>query len=44
MARNKVQFQKGLSDAKFEAVYRTGEKRRALRLTQRWMHAHERLE
>jgi len=29
MARNKVQFQKGLSEASFEAVYGTEEKCRA---------------
>jgi hypothetical protein len=36
MARNKVQFQKGLSEAEFEAVYGTEEKCRAVVIASRW--------
>jgi hypothetical protein len=36
MARNKVQFQKGLSEADFEAIYGTEEKCRAAVIASRW--------
>src|SRR3954465_13544359 len=36
MARNKVQFQKGLSEAAFEALYGTEEKCRAVVIASRW--------
>jgi hypothetical protein len=36
MPRNKVQFQKGLSDAQFEALYGTEEKCRAALFAWRW--------
>src|SRR5271166_3653277 len=41
MARNKVQFQKGLSEAGFEALYGTEEKCRALVIASRWPHGFE---
>ena len=41
MARNKVQFQKGLSEAGFEAVYGTEEKCRAAVIASRWPHGFE---
>jgi hypothetical protein len=36
MARNKVQFQKGLSEAAFETLYGTQEKCRAVVIASRW--------
>jgi ribosomal protein L37AE/L43A len=36
MARNKVQFQKGLSEAGFEAIYNSEEKCRAVVIASRW--------
>ena len=36
MARNRIQFQKGLSEAQFEAQYGTAEKCRALVVAWRW--------
>src|SRR5208337_4006407 len=36
MARNKVQFQKGLSEAAFEAIYGTEEKCRSVVIASRW--------
>ena len=36
MARNKVQFQKGLSEAEFDALYGTEEKCRAVVIASRW--------
>src|ERR1700759_5533149 len=36
MARNSVQFQKGLSEAEFEALYGTEEKCRAVVMASRW--------
>ena len=36
MARNKVQFQKGLSEAEFEALYGTEDKCRAVVMAARW--------
>src|SRR5664279_4982096 len=36
MARNKVQFQKGLSEAVFEALYGTEEQCRAVVIASRW--------
>src|SRR6201994_5078937 len=36
MARNKVQLQKGLSEAEFEALYGTEEKCRAVVMASRW--------
>ena len=41
MARNKVQFQKGLSEAGFEAVYGTEEKCRAAVIASRWPNGFE---
>jgi ribosomal protein L37AE/L43A len=41
MARNKVQFQKGLSEADFEAIYGTEEKCRALVIASRWPNGFE---
>ena len=41
MARNKVQFQKGLSEAGFEALYGTEEKCRALVIASRWPNGFE---
>ena len=36
MTRNKVQFQKGLSEAGFDAIYGTEEKCRAAVIASRW--------
>jgi hypothetical protein len=41
MAWNKVQFQKGLSEAGFEAMYGTEEKCRALVIASRWPNGFE---
>lgn len=41
MARNKVQFQKGLSEAGFEAIYGTEEKCRAVVIASRWPNGFE---
>jgi transposase-like protein/ribosomal protein L37AE/L43A len=41
MARNKVQFQKGLSEAAFEATYGTEEKCRAVVVASRWPNGFE---
>ena len=41
MARNKVQFQKGLSEAGFDALYGTEEKCRAVVIASRWPHGFE---
>jgi ribosomal protein L37AE/L43A len=41
MARNKVQFQKGLSEAGFEALYGTEEKCRAAVIASRWPNGFE---
>jgi ribosomal protein L37AE/L43A len=41
MARNKVQFQKGLSEAGFEAIYGTEEKCRAAVIAARWPNGFE---
>ena len=41
MSRNKVQFQKGLSEAKFEALYGTEEQCRATVIASRWPHGFE---
>ena len=41
MARNKVQFQKGLSEADFEGIYGTEEKCRAIVIASRWPHGFE---
>jgi ribosomal protein L37AE/L43A/transposase-like protein len=41
MARNKVQFQKGLSEAGFDALYGTEDKRRALVIASRWPNGFE---
>ena len=41
MARNKVQFQKGLSEAAFEALYGTEEKCRATVISSRWPNGFE---
>ncbi len=43
MPRNKVQIQKGLSDAQFEALYGTEEKCRAAPFAWRWPEAFVRL-
>src|ERR1700760_4053613 len=41
MARNKVQFQKGLSEAEFETLYGTEEKCRAVVMASRWPNGFE---
>ena len=41
MARNKVQFQKGLSEAAFDALYGTEEKCRAVVIASRWPNGFE---
>ena len=41
MARNKVQFQKGLSEAEFEELYGTEEKCRAVVMASRWPNGFE---
>ena len=41
MARNKAQFQKGLSEARFEALYGTEEKCRAVVISSRWPNGFE---
>jgi ribosomal protein L37AE/L43A len=41
MARNKVQFQKGLSEAAFDALYGTEEKCRVAVIASRWPHGFE---
>jgi transposase-like protein len=41
MARNKVQFQKGLSEAGFDALYGTEEKCRAVVIASRWPNGFE---
>jgi ribosomal protein L37AE/L43A len=41
MARNKVQFQKGLSEAEFDALYGTEEKCRAVVIASRWPNGFE---
>ena len=41
MARNKVQFQKGLSEAGFEALYGTEEQCRAVVIASRWANGFE---
>jgi ribosomal protein L37AE/L43A len=41
MARNKVQFQKGLSEVDFEALYGTEEKCRAVVIASRWPNGFE---
>ena len=43
MARNKVQFQKGLSEAAFEALYGTEEKCRAVVIASRWPNGFDRV-
>jgi hypothetical protein len=41
MARNKVQFQKGLSEAAFDVLYGTEEKCRAAVIASRWPNGFE---
>ena len=41
MARNRVQFQKGLSEAAFEAIYGTEEKCRSVVIASRWPNGFE---
>ena len=41
MARNKVQFQKGLSEAEFEELYGTEDKCRAVVMASRWPNGFE---
>src|SRR5690349_19435927 len=41
MARNRVQFQKGLSEAEFEELYGTEEKCRAVVMASRWPNGFE---
>jgi hypothetical protein len=41
MAWNRVQFQKGLSEVKFEQIYGTEEQCRAVVITSRWPNGFE---